>query len=836
MSLNELPDSTLLLFDGLDELISHEQLDRLSGDLFMLQHSGKFGLIVSSKLPWDQMPRIDTFYQWSNAWEVFLPCFIQNLSVQQIKSAVWDDIDDTYISRLNTPFLLGLYLQTTSLPDDPWTKKLISRWGAERLFNDRTLTEELLFYRSLIVQIIRWYESNQGQKIQWEIDTFLLLHTMPAIAYQMYRSEMNDSTFDPASVVFVDESFIRLMINTTYQASKHALRIFPGYKNETSKYRRILQQISFETFLSGAVPSLFRGNWDGINQFENPRFNNYSLRDNLAFLHIANVFLLAYEGELESTIEALQAYGHTVELIPAKQLQKVESFFELITEKELKLILKNGPNNDIQSPLSRFLMGHIGATFCEHVPRFRSDKSISSDQWYEAMTKAFCDLEKETDPKFQQLVEQRLGLAYIYGQTIYARNLRGKGQYILAEECAENVIAFQKEHPAIINSDGYHIKALVLLEQISLLMNGRSCEEFKQISMDELVSADQLLYEMKQLISNTKINSGTLKHLSEAQYKLLPIFIMILERSKHRWNSYAKYDFFENIKLRYLCSASYVAKYYCILAAISPGHSGMAYNLLGSIIANDTEVLENDAHLPFFKANPNIHLEIDNLAYEHRVLASFQIYLVIYNIRRGPQPYSARRLCEFLLKRQVCLDRDGQPMIAIGTELFSSYEFDFLEQATSRALMNKNNSEMYWRARYLHELYLQKSNDPQNKQKQEQAKRAIEEVWKKISGDQKLQDLLSNNFTHVDFLSVLVIIESLSLSRSLIKAPDYEIYTRLIQYLKYSKDRILLTPKFTTGTNLQMSDIHDCLRRIQRFTPANSFMIDHLMIIYNFKL
>ena len=788
LSLSELPESTLFLFDGLDELISREQLDMLSGDLYMLQHSGKFGLIVSSKLPWEQMPRIDVFYQWSSVWEQFQSCFIQTLAPRQIMDAISKQDGDTAVFRLNTPFLLALYMQTASIPDDPWTQSLIHRWRAERLFHDTTLTEELLFYRSLLVQIIRWYESNQGQKIQWEADAFLLLHTMPAIAFQMYRSEANDPLLDPAAAVQIDEKYVRRMIDVIWRATCAGLDLFPGYSNP--RHRQILQGISFERFLSGAVPSLFHGEWDGGHQFANPRFTNFSLRDNLAFLHIANEFLLAYEGALETTAEAIEAYGHTIELVSAKQLQKAVAFFQLIAGRDLKPILRAGPAQNASSSLSRFLAGHIGATLCEHIPEFSRDQSISSGSWYKSMISAFQEMERIESPELQQLIEQKFGLAYIYGQTIYAKNFRLRGEYTLADQCADQVIAFQKKHPNLINSDGYHIKALVLLEQVRLLLNGQSNLAFKPVCACELARAEELIGELDGISSGTLEHSKQFPVLSDAQRRVIPIFSMMLKHARHRWTAYSSRDFYQNSALEFLCSASYLAKYYCILAALSVGNSGMAYNLLGSLAANDTEVLENNPNLPFFKAHPKLHTEISELAYQDRFLAAYQIYFLIYNIRRGPQPYSARRLCEFLLRRQVRLDPDGQPVSACGSEPFTSQEFDFLEQATARALFNRQNNEFYWRARYLHELARQDPEHPQYGQRIKRAEQALQEAWLHISGDQKLQELINFNFQKVDFVSVLVLIEVLLLYPTWKDAQRDVVYERVFRYLAYMRETI----------------------------------------------
>lgn len=843
VDLDKLPASTLFLLDGLDELIGREQLQRLSGELYMLQHSGKFGLIVSSKLPWDQMHQVDVFYEWQDVWKMFRSCTIQSLSKSQIKRVIPEQELNSTLFHLNSPFLLSLYLSTASLPDDPWTTDLISRWDAEALFHSRQLTDELLFYRSLIVQIIRWHEAAQGKNMQWEMDAFLLLHTMPAIACKMLRSESNDATLDLASDVSVGRDFIKRTIDTTWKVIRPWLHLFPGYgsKDDASQYIRFLQGLSYEKFLSGAVPSLFHGDWNGEDQYEQPRFVNQSLRDNLALLHIANVFLLAYNGALETTIEAIEAYGDTIELLPTKEVQKSVAFFDLISPgKNIKSILRKGPETTFISPLSQFLAGHIGGTICDRLSGIWQDKSISSDPWYAYMSAAFEQLEQCGDSSIQKLVAKKFGLAYIYSLTNYARSFRGSGKFHEADLCARQVIDFQSSHDWIINSDGYHMKALVLFDQVKVILN---CDdgsgEVKSLIQDnqlDLSFAFNLADELEQLVSNPQFPYKTLPPISDEQKPLIPIFYMILNRARTKWAAYHAHHFFHNSSLEFLCSASYLAKAYSIFAALSPGNSGMAYNLLGTMLANDDEQLENNKKLAFFKANPELHLEIPGLNYEDRFAAAFKTYRAIYNIRRGPQPYSARRLCELLLRRQVALDENTQPIQISEYKPFCNSEWIFMEQAIKRAILNRGSSGAYWYARYLHEAVIQGQEHDDLDARMGRAERALQAAWKKCSCDKKLLSLKNRSFKDVDIISVLIIVEDLLMDHSKAKETRDMLYDQIFAYLNdYLKKSDV--PSYTTGVYDPYGDVHDCLLRINRFKDnEDSFIVQHMMKTYEFKI
>lgn len=836
IDLDMLPDSSLLLLDGLDELLSPEQLERLLGDLDELQNQGKYGLVVSSKLPWEQLPYAKILYQWGNVWRNFLPCSIQNLTVAQIETALTScrKSVDGAVHLLNTPFLLSLYLHTADIPNDPRTIGIIKRWRAEAFFQSEQLTTELLFYRALIVQIVRWSEAARGQEFQWEMDAFLLLHTFPAIAYQMLRAEVNDPSFDPAAEINIDQNYIERMISAVWCASQSGLPLFPGYNSNDphTKCRKILDGLKHIKFMGNAAAfSLLHGEWAGGEDYVEPRFINLSFRNNLAYLHIANTFLLAYEGMLEPTETAIEAYGQTIEFMPLDQLQQVVGFFDLIAHgNDLRSILEQGPKEGTNA-LSQFLAGHIGLMLCENIPDFRKDVSICSDSWFHSMDDGMRQLESSGSTEFQKLVEKKFSLAYIFGLTAYSRNLRESDRYGKAANYIDLVFEYQDRHPQIKNSDGYHMKALLLWKQITSALNTetRPIHTPKPISAEDLSFADRLFRELNDIKDGKLMGCQQLGSLSAEQKMLVPIFLDILNRVRHRRSAYAERGYFNNSTIDFLCTASYVAKAYSIYAALSPGNSGVAYNLLGSLMANNSEQLENNSKLPFFKANPKLHLDVQDLWYENRFVASFKIYLRLYNIRRGSQPYSARRLCELILRRQVRLQENNQPVTAHGNEPFTDAELSFLEQATTRAMLNHGNSEAYWRVRFLHEMARKNMEHKNGSHWMDSAARELRMIWRKCSCDEKLQRLQTLKYETVDFISMLVILEDLLMDSQKEQAIRNRRYEMIFDYLRWYRNRSQEEPKFATGVCAQYSDIQDCLSRIDRLKHVgDGFIIQHM--------
>ena len=252
--------------------------------------------------------------------------------------------------------------------------------------------------------------------------------------------------------------------------------------------------------------------------------------------------------------------------------------------------------------------------------------------------------------------------------------------------------------------------------------------------------------------------------------------------------------------MQFLCEASFVAKAHSIYAACSAGASGMAFNLLGSLVANDCEAFENDPKLRFFKNNPGLHLPFDDLNYQNRFATCFQIYQCIYHVHRGPQPYPARRLSELLLRRKVCLERSGQVKEITDVKPFTSWELEFLEQVTARAVTNSGNSETYWRARYLHDRARQCGDSLDS------ARQVLRTAWEKCRCGEKLAHPMDQN---VDIISVLVILEDLALNGP---GPDDNYgrekrYQDIFDFLRLYRSQIHDNFLFVTGMRPEYSEI-----------------------------
>ncbi len=159
--------------------------------------------------------------------------------------------------------------------------------------------------------------------------------------------------------------------------------------------------------------------------------------------------------------------------------------------------------------------------------------------------------------------------------------------------------------------------------------------------------------------------------------------------------------------MRFLVESSYVANLLSIYAAFHEGASGAALNMLGCFCQNQQELLQNNPELTFFHQNPHLHSPIpqEALLDKDHALHAWQLYLRIYQIQRGLQPYSARCLADLLLRRQVRLDSSGEALTGSGQDpSFNQAELDFLWEATNRSCSRESKGNQLCRIRFLNEL------------------------------------------------------------------------------------------------------------------------------------
>lgn len=276
-----------------------------------------------------------------------------------------------------------------------------------------------------------------------------------------------------------------------------------------------------------------------------------------------------------------------------------------------------------------------------------------------------------------------------------------------------------------------------------------------------LAKAYEIDGELRRLIQQSaegENDSGVFGAISAESAVIIPDCVCLLEKSRLRLETYKAQGFFGNEELKFILTASFVAKAHSVWATLCPAASGAALNLLAGFFENDQECLENDRTLPFFIANPELHIALDSaqLSYSERECRAARLYLRIIHLRRGLQPYSCRNLAQALLARRFRLDEDGRPVSADRAEKeFRWEEIRLLEMTTRRACTRLRPTYAVPRIRYLNErideLEKQGGHEQEVSLYREEAGALFRREWVQGKCEEKLD---GNSAMEADLLAV----------------------------------------------------------------------------------
>ena len=368
-------------------------------------------------------------------------------------------------------------------------------------------------------------------------------------------------------------------------------------------------------------------------------------------------------------------------------------------EEPIRNILQGDPENTPCAGFSGYLLCTLAAELCI---------AMGYSQQRAWLARA-ADLRASLDPS----CSANPGVEFIVLDLCeQARELRTEGRFVPAAQAARKTIQVHQEHPEFKNSDGYHSLAKVYLEQVTQALNGRNpgAEWLTAIPPEERALADQVwtaLHALADRGPDWPETDPVLGRLLPQSRPVLPALLALADRARLRLEHYQARDWMGSGTMRFLAESSYVAKLLSIYAAFHEGASGAALNMLGCFCQNQQELLENNPELVFFHQNPHLHSPIpqESLLDKDHALHAWQLYLRIYQIQRGLQPYSARCLADLLLRRQVRLDSSGEALTGSGQDpSFNQAELDFLWEATNRSCSRESKGNQLCRIRFLNEL------------------------------------------------------------------------------------------------------------------------------------
>lgn len=417
-----------------------------------------------------------------------------------------------------------------------------------------------------------------------------------------------------------------------------------------------------------------------------------------------------------------------------------------------------------------------------------------------------------------------------------AASLRDQGQFEEAAKRSRKAIEYTEQYKDFGDKSkfGFHSLAKVNFEQIQYLLNceGKDAQYLKAIQKENLDRAEQIHRQLDELRDAkrqgqwTKIVKYTelFGKISHENRDIIKPICEILEKAKLRVNRYAKATdengqllFEKSSQLRFLLEASYVGKVFSSYAAFHEGASGEALNMLGTFMQNQQEELENSKNLKFFKKHPDFHCDINKneLLYGNNQIGAFYIFLRIYNIKRGGQPYPARKLAEMILNRRVRLIENETenggflPIMGPGSsQELNEMEMKFLDQVTERACTSNRGGFGIPRIHYLNEKKAKDSTGDESIS--QEAERRFEVEWMRCNCSQKfLED-------KVDFNSAQLLAEYTSgwrVTANTLNMRDAEI--KILHFFQRSLDE-REDVKYTTGTRMIQQYYNECLDCLQR--------------------
>ncbi len=823
-------DNRLLILDGLDEIREASGVQAICDDLFWLIEKCTPRIVISSKLrpdkltTWDYEPTVGLCTVSDYVWRVAEYCYILPMNKDQRRKYLGDNVSPELESILTTPFFLSLYknVKETYTNKESRHNTILAAWSQLHYFKTEIRTKEDLLYRFFVAQICRWSDENTVDSTRTDADAFFLMYTLPMIAYRMASVEFSDAQYIPAPLNQADETFVTRALDNSDLIFSHVwVYRHPGEGNTFHSVKRYLTAQEFDkgraSIFLCRIATAPKWEWEHY-------FAHHAIRNELATLHIANIFYMAYYDKLLED-DTLSSYFAFLVQYPSQTMYEEASHYldALLGEKDRAkgILLDRSSKVKVRGAYAAFLLCMIAR---EMSLALHLDEEVQRD-WIDASATAYQKLEK-TNLKIANWHKKDYLVRILGGQ---AASLRAKGQFKDAAKKSQEAIKYAEQDEGFgdKNKFGYHSLAKVYFEQIRHLLN---CEitdsQYIEFIQGNYIDHAKDIHMRLKMLRDAKIQgqwsdvSGSMDLFGKISYKNMEIIepiCEILDKAKLRLDRYSgakdedgRLLFEKSSQLKFLLEASYVGKVFSSYAAFHEGASGEALNMLGTFMQNQQEELENNRDLKFFISHPDLHCDMNRdelLLYTNNHIGAFYIFLRIYNIKRGGQPYPARKLAEIILNRRVRLAKDEtadegfRPIIGPGdSQELNEVEVKFLDQVTERVCTSNRGGFGIFRIRYLNEKKTTASIE---------AERRFEVEWTRCGCTTKFEE------DKVDFNSAQLLAEFTKGWR--VTANTLNMRDAVIKILHFFQRslREFEEVKYTTGTRMIPQYYEECLNRLQ---------------------
>lgn len=833
-------DNRLLILDGLDEIRENLGVQAICYDLVWLIENCTSRIVIGSKLKpnklttWDHDSAVGLCTVSDRVWDIAEYCYILPMDKEQRRKYLGNNVSPELESILTTPFFLSLYknVKETYADKERRHDAILAEWSQLSYFVETKIqTKEDLLYRFFVTQICRWSDENKENSSRTKADAFFLMYTLPMIAYRMASVEFSDAQYIPAPLNQADETFVmRALENSASIFSPVWVYRHSGEENTFPSVRRFLNAKGFDegraSIFLCKIATAPKWEWEHY-------FAHHAIRNELATLHIANIFYMAYYDKLLEDDTLSSCFAFLAQYPSQTMYEEASHYLDALLGKKnrAKEILLDGPSKvKISGTYAAFFLYIIAR---EMSLALHLGEEVQRD-WIDACEVAYQKLES-TSKKIANWHKKDYLVRILGGQ---AASLRAKGQFKDAAKKSYKAIEYaeQDEDFGDKNKFGYHSLAKVYFEQIRYLLN---CEirdsQYIEFIQPDYIDQAKHIHMRLNMLRDAKIQ-GQWSDVSESidlfgkishkNREIIEPICEILDKARLRLDRYSgakdengRLLFEKSSQLRFLLEASYVGKVFSSYAAFHEGASGEALNMLGTFMQNQQEELENNRDLKFFINHPDLHCDMNRkeLLYTNNHIGAFHIFLRIYNIKRGGQPYTARKLAEIILNRRVRLVEDKtanegfRPIIGPGdSQELNEVEVKFLDQVTERVCTSNRGGFGIYRIRYLNEKETTASIE---------AERRFEVEWTRCGCTTKFEE------DKVDFNSAQLLAEYTKGWR--VTANTLNMGDAVIKILHFFRHSLLELKgvKYTTGTRMIPQYYDECLNRLQRLSDQQEIKV-----------
>lgn len=718
----------LLLLDGFDEIASHElRAKRIREILEWNNQYHEIDIIVMTGR--DQLESYlrvaDVRELYQDEEESILKMFdnyrVIGLSPDQQKAYLSEPFPsetDRVWDILDNPFFVARYReskQTIAGSALRWLSPVFLNWISANSENQTSLMLGSLFY-----------EINRlatGKKCVVVRKRFILTKLLPALAYRKLLAARTADFGMPESMdesLILEQQHVMETLSCLLNTYHSVLRYWPEYRGQIDRDnfynawksfweqgRSVFPQLDKSEYIIG--PLTIDGNGDYC-------FSHMIYQEFFAAFHIANIVYAIKSGMKisgQSSIERgiicllLEHIDHHI-LLQAEEI--LEQYWGIPFCSNLLMACEKCLQRHDSLSIEELVLCQILIRFID-ASIMRNPKEKHKTKWMEKRHTLFIWFQKDYSIaiKSSQGFQLQYKQFYLYVLALLARDFRsGTGCPINFERC-KAYVNLAIEHQRVFDvpkADSYLQMGLFLDSLLQNLLNDPDFKIFKIISKTDL-SVDMADEILKSIYALCKGNQQPIAKL-EKKYAIKTTpgtrsgassYYELLSFAKE---AYLQSELIYPPKLRIARLLGYVSKAYLVLAAI--GTSGGALNRLGLMFENQANAME---HYPNTALSSKIRISVKNfditsMLYQENYVHSYKMYQIIYDIKRGDQPYSSRKMVELIIKARVSIENGiDQPVAGTGMQIKNvpPHVFIFLEQAIQKADNGYASLSNYWHGR-----------------------------------------------------------------------------------------------------------------------------------------